>query len=528
MALLIFDLFDGDDGDPWDPEIWPLFREPRNPSPTPELLSNQGRMTSANTTQCWQFMFTEPTLANLDFSIYYTPDPDDMDMFLEIGYRLTANVTSGGHDPGLGYNLRWHPSGNAVRLYTVDAETNYTVIGFNNSPGIATADQRAFRVRVDGDRHLVKWWKVADGELPGWQMDVTDATYSAAGRSCVVMRNGTDHVNFVDWDHLRLEEVVPPSASIRVGSDTREIVGLYVGNQPVQALFYGDIEIPIPESAPPEPPPTLDGFPTATSVGVEAANPGWTPTTTETSDVEVTVASTVIEDTLFDGANLFVHAANVTVRNCEFVNGDIINVDGSTIHAGLVVEDCTFRADPPGTYMPHAACITGSGWTATRCLCVDCTEGFSTEFALGTGGDIAITDCYVWIQHPTPCEDWHGDGIQTLGSYDVGTITVTNSVFGTDPTVDDCGGSSCIDFFEGTMGHGVLNGVIMSGAAWSLRQSAPCDVNGLYVVDGSWDFGPVTSDNPGSIGDWNDAYTCDLDGSGQPIPASFVAIERPT
>jgi hypothetical protein len=248
MPVLVVDHFPGADGDPWNPTIWPLIRSPRDANPDPTIQANHGRMVTGSTSQCTLVAFTAPTLADTDITVSYTPDPANNNFFLEFGYRITTGITSG--DPGSGYLVVIHPFGNAVRLATINAGNDRVAIAFDNFAGVNDFAERFVRVKVRGTRHQVKWWTASGGEPPGWKMDVTDTTYTAAGRSYISVINSLSAVNLVDFDDFRLEEVVPAPAGARVGVDRDLIEALYAGAAPVIAHYLGTAPIPVPPYTP--------------------------------------------------------------------------------------------------------------------------------------------------------------------------------------------------------------------------------------------------------------------------------------
>lgn len=63
-------------------------------------------------------------------------------------------------------------------------------------------------------------------------------------------------------------------------------------------------------------------------------------------------------------------------------------------------------------------------------------------------------------------------------------------------------------------------------AAWVRLDTMPCDISSLYVVEDSYDFGPVAATAPENIDVWENAFLCTLDGEGQPIPGT--PIDKPT
>ena len=291
----------------------------------------------------------------------------------------------------------------------------------------------------------------------------------------------------------------------------------------------------------------VPGFPTVSSVGVEAAAPGWEPVTVIEDQpggfIEIGEEGAVVEDFRFIDTTVIARAPHITFRRCEFVSNTLNNhVGGPTLYNGMVVEDCTFRNEPNGVTTGGVgnAAVSVAGMTLRRCLFNRVTEGIrtgGTTWALADGDDplgytVRIYDCYVGITGPDPCIgiDYHGDCVQSsdTGLPGGGTpLRIRRCHFDSldrdkDPDADPpevsplCGGNSCITTAFGHSQPWDIDGLILSGSGIGMYLRSGGDIRNTYFVDDSFVFGPLTA----SDDDWElvttwQGYGCTLDGAGQ-------------
>ena len=228
------------------------------------------------------------------------------------------------------------------------------------------------------------------------------------------------------------------------------------------------------------------GFPTPATVGTP---PGWTPVTTRSTNLTVSVAGTIVEDIRFtNGADIIVNAANVTIRRVELQGGVINNWPGSTCRNGLVVEDTSLIPRPGTTFTDSSSGAIGpGGYTARRVEIINYTEGFRAGGKSGGCGPVTIIDSYVGIVPPQPCGDWHGDGIQ---GYDGPALTVRNVNILFDES--GCGGTAPF-FYPANQGNTSvdIDRLRVDGGGYAFRNGMPGKVLNLEIVDGSWGYGPI-------------------------------------
>lgn len=205
----------------------------------------------------------------------------------------------------------------------------------------------------------------------------------------------------------------------------------------------------------------------------------------------VTTPGAVVENIQFDNANLYVAAPNVTVRNVKFRGGYIDNrPDGSTCQNGMVVEDTTFEPPPGQTQesQDHWRLATG-GYTARRVKMWHVTDGFRVGGRQDGGcGPVTIEDTFVSVYPPSPCGDWHGDGIQ---GYDGPALTVRNvTIVMEEP--GGCGGTAPF-FYPSGQGNtsASIYRLLVSGGGYPFRLGMSGSVRGLKIVDRSWGYGPI-------------------------------------
>jgi hypothetical protein len=245
-------------------------------------------------------------------------------------------------------------------------------------------------------------------------------------------------------------------------------------------------------------PPPAGGFPTEATTGVPA---GWTPRTELTSDLVVTTPGAVIEDVRMVGADIWVRAANVTIRRVDMAGGRINNsccigqpydddVAGTSA-PGLLVEDVTFR-NPPG--VQHTSDVYyrlgDSNYTARRVKVLDQLEGFRTGAGgLPGAGEVVIEDSYVRLDTTlvaNPGCGGHPDGIQ---GYVGAHATITHN------TIDLDTGGSCengaIFIADSSDGADIVGNLLLGGAFTLRPHDGPFRLVDNVVADGRWQYGPL-------------------------------------
>ena len=261
---------------------------------------------------------------------------------------------------------------------------------------------------------------------------------------------------------------------------------------------------PTPTSTPTQPP--ASGFPTETTTGLPA---GWTPAQTISGDYTIRTAGTVVQDLRVNG-DIIVNAANVTLRRVDVVGGRIDNWPGARCNNGLKVYDSRVS---PGRNSGGEGAVGYGGYTADNVLIVNAPEGFRVG-AKGSGGcgPVTIANSYAHIIPPSPCGDWHGDGLQ---GYDGAAVTVRNSVLWLDE-LGGCGGTAPF-FYPRNQGNPSVDvdGLIVRGGGYPFRNGMPGTVRNLHIVNGSWSYGPVDV-ACSALTTWQ-ASISTLNAAGQPV-----------
>lgn len=225
-------------------------------------------------------------------------------------------------------------------------------------------------------------------------------------------------------------------------------------------------------------------FPNEATTGVPA---GWVPRETRSSNMSINSPGVYEDVLLTSGANLNINVPNVTVRRFRLQGGSIRTSD-----PGVLIEDTTIDRTAPETNGGEGV-ISYCGYTARRVAILDRSEGFRE----GCEGPTRIEDTYIRIKPSQSCLDagggsWHGDGIQGYGGRDLHVTRVTIDFQST----DDCGGTAPFFYHGGDggspNGHAVVNGLLLKGGGFSFRMGTPGSVQGLKIVNNSWDFGPVS------------------------------------
>lgn len=235
-----------------------------------------------------------------------------------------------------------------------------------------------------------------------------------------------------------------------------------------------------------------DGWPDATTTGARG-------TLTPLGYTTVNVAGTVIENRRVAG-NIVVNAANVIIRNCEFLDDYAyfsIDASGAT---NLLVEDCTFLGASS-----CAVLDSGGGNTYRRLDIRNSPDGFK----IGNGG--TLEDSYIHdLTEYDPETDPHMDGIQFTGGTDI-TIRHNRIVMGDHAT-------SAILMSSGTDGGGnncLIENNYLRGGAYTIYANQAGTTNMRFLnntFDPMWvGYGFVTNYAAGTGNAW--AGNVDLDGN---------------
>jgi len=257
----------------------------------------------------------------------------------------------------------------------------------------------------------------------------------------------------------------------------------------------------IPSAPGGSPAPLAPGdVPNASNTGVPA---GWTPAQTRSTDMTVGTPGAVVQDLLLtNGATLNIHAPNVTVRRVKLQGGWINNVGSGRCGNGLVIEDVTIDRGN-GESGGGEGVVSYGGYTARRVAILNRSEGFRSG-ARGAGcGPSTIQDSFVQIRPPSSCGDWHGDGIQ---GYESSGVTIRNVTI--DFGQGSCGGTAGFFYPGGSDGtpdaSADINGLLIKGGPYPFRLGTRGSVQGLKIVNNSWDFGPIliTDAGCGAISPW--------------------------
>jgi hypothetical protein len=280
----------------------------------------------------------------------------------------------------------------------------------------------------------------------------------------------------------------------RSGSNPRNPASQPIGRQPPAAA-------PIPGPS---------DFPNASNTGVPA---GWAPAQTRSTDMTVGTPGAVVQDVLLtNGAGLYINAPNVTVRRVKLEGGWISNVSGQCSN-GLVLENVTIDRGTGENASGGEGVVSYGGYTARRVAILNRSEGFRSG-ARGAGcGPSTIQDSFIQIRPPNPCGDWHGDGIQ---GYDSSGVTIRNVTI--DFGQGSCGGTAGFFYPGGPDGtpdaFADINRLLIKGGPYPFRMGTRGKVQGLKIVNNSWDFGPIliTDAGCGAISPW-EAQVVEVDSS---------------
>jgi hypothetical protein len=239
---------------------------------------------------------------------------------------------------------------------------------------------------------------------------------------------------------------------------------------------------------------------------------GWSPARTQSSDLRVTKAGSVVENVRIVGANLIIDAPNVIVRKVEVLGGRIVNDPGPTCQNGLVLEDVSVvRGANQTTRASDPPAIGTGGYTARRVKIDGTAEGFRVGGGNIGCGAVTIENSYASVRYPDECGDWHGDGIQGYGGAKLTIRNVTlHMVEGR-----GCGGTAPF-FYPADQGNTSvdIDKLLVSGGGYPFRLGTGGKVRGLRVVDGSWHYGPVEV-RCSALSEW-EAQVVSVDANKQP------------
>jgi hypothetical protein len=241
---------------------------------------------------------------------------------------------------------------------------------------------------------------------------------------------------------------------------------------------------------------TFPVFPNADNTGVPK---NWQPVQTFNSTQTISQNGAVVQDIRITSGDLRIAADNVIVRRVELLNGRITN---DSCHDNLLVEDSSVLG-----HTSSEGAIGPGSYTARRVRLDGVPEGFRVG-AKPACGAVRVEDSFVHVTPPSPCGDWHGDGLQGYG----GPPLVIRNV-----TIDFEEGGGCYGtapfFYPANQGNTSVDvdGLIVRGGGYSFRLGMPGKVRNLRVVNRSWTYGPIQV-NCSVLSDWSaEIVTIDSD-----------------
>lgn len=219
---------------------------------------------------------------------------------------------------------------------------------------------------------------------------------------------------------------------------------------------------------------------------------------------------------LTNGANVFVNAANVTIRRVKLQGGTISNLNGPCFN-GMTVEDTTIEPKPGNAFVNASNGVIGvGGYTARRVKLWHVGEGFRASGTSLGCGPVTIEDSFALIDNGTNAggECTHTDGLQ---GYDANRLTVRNTTIDQRPVT--CGTSP---FFYPTgqnnppSGGVTIDRFLIAGGGFSfvLGTYPASHVSGLKLVTNSWAYNPIDVRCSG-VASW-DADIVTVDSAYQP------------
>ena len=287
---------------------------------------------------------------------------------------------------------------------------------------------------------------------------------------------------------------------------------------PIVATVLAAACQPIP--SPTSPPAPISNFPNASNTGANES----VPLTVVNHDVTVTTPNTTIQNMRFtNGANLWVRADDVTVKNSVFEGGRLNNHDMSNkvVYNGMIVDHDTFTNIPGqrhNTTPEHIFYRVGDGGYVAEAVKIDRQqEGFRLGGADQGGTDVVIADSYVlidtygdmqwngsrWVadegtnhvnvSSPTspnnaPC-DGHPDGVQ---GYVGPHAFITRNTF----DMHSYGPGTCNDaplfIADSSLGADVIDNAFLGGGYSERLHSGHFTSYNNRIARNEWGYGPIT------------------------------------
>jgi hypothetical protein len=235
----------GTNGDPWDSTVFPTIRTVTGSSPTPTIQSNQGRMITGGTGGGFGdrhdlYAFTADTYD--DTQVLVKVAAVTSGAYLQIGFRIGANVTSG--EPGDGYMLEWETG---VSHFNVWDRGTDLIVAYQRDIVIDPGVANWLRVHARGSQLRARFWADGDTEPTFWHIDAVDTHWTTGRVYLGVFNQALGDPVTVDWDDLEVNEILPPPPGIRMGLSADLLDALYIGDHGVvEAVFIGDEEVPVP------------------------------------------------------------------------------------------------------------------------------------------------------------------------------------------------------------------------------------------------------------------------------------------
>jgi hypothetical protein len=173
---------------------------------------------------------------------------------------------------------------------------------------------------------------------------------------------------------------------------------------------------------------------------------------------------------------LIVDRDNITFNQCEFTTNLTAGYAG-TEHA-ISVNWCTWLPSGVGDYA-----IGYNAFTAYRCNIGGSSDG------LKAGGPATATECFIRVKGQDALD--HNDGVQNSGG--AGLVTIERCNIDCRPTNGIGGPNAALFTADAASGLQVWTDNYVAGGGYVMRlyENATYNVQGNWVLDGSWTFGPT-------------------------------------
>ena len=192
---------------------------------------------------------------------------------------------------------------------------------------------------------------------------------------------------------------------------------------------------------------------------------------------DVAVAGGVVAGHWFQGGLIF-DTSDVTFNYCRFDGG--VNGYYAGIHYPFILNWCTI--DTPGAAGSEG--IRFQGYTAYRCRVGGNSDGARAD------GNVSLIECYLRTESQDAAD--HNDAVQNVGGN--GPVNIVRCNGDCRPTNGGGNPNGAIQAADGCIGLQTWTDNYLAGGGYVVRlyENATYDVQGNWILNNSWTFGPAS------------------------------------